>query len=306
MKTIQRAVAFVVLATLCALAQAQPFNLTPRSGGSSTITSGTTATSGCTAGGVLHSSSDTVVCADTDLTFNGTTLTATGLTVTNAPTFSALTSGRVPFAGTAGLIGDNANLVYAAANSRLRIGHTAAGTTMGWILGSDDSSSISRIWASTVTPSSTNYAFATDSTYTWINAAAGAEVQLRVNNTEQIRVSSTSLQVGSKPVIGFTAPTIASGGCTSPTVTNTNGTAYITIDVGTGCSGSQPVTFTLPAATTGWNCYARNITNGATSAPAQTGAVSTTSVTITNFARTTGVAAAWTDGDDVVLSCFGG
>lgn len=109
-----------------------------------------------------------------------------------------------------------------------------------------------------------------------------------------------------KVAVSATAPTIASGGCTSPTVTNNNGTAYFTIDVGTSCSGSQPVVFTLPAATTGWHCYARNVTNGATSAPAQTGAISTTSVTITNFVRTTGVAGAWTDGDDVTVSCLGG
>mgnify|MGYP001613411019 CR=1 FL=1 len=37
----------------------------------------------------------------------------------------------------------------------------------------------------------------------------------------------------------------------------------------------------------------------------ETGAVSTTSVTITSFSRTTGLAQAWTDADVVVVSCMG-
>lgn len=106
-----------------------------------------------------------------------------------------------------------------------------------------------------------------------------------------------------------TTPTLASGGCTSPgSVTgSTLSWAYnlnFSINVGTGCSGSQPLVFTLTAATTGWNCYARNTTNAATSAPAHSSGVSTTSVTITNYARTTGVAAAWNDNDVITVSCL--
>ena len=153
--------------------------------------------------------------------------------------------------------------------------------------------------------STTNWSGATDTAFSRISAGVvgvGTGAAAAVDGT----LAATNYHVAAKPVILGTAPTIASGGCTSPTVTNTNGTAYFTIDVGTSCSGSQPVVFTLPAATTGWNCYARNVTNGATSAPAQTGAISTTSVTITNFNRTTGIAAAWTDADDVTVSCLGG
>ena len=118
----------------------------------------------------------------------------------------------------------------------------------------------------------------------------------------------TALYLGTSNVVtvSATAPTIASGGCTSPTIVNNNGTARFEADVGTSCSGSQPLVFTLPAATTGWNCTAQNVSNPATSAPAQTSAVSTTSVTITSFSRTTGLAQAWTDGDNVVVSCLGG
>ena len=112
------------------------------------------------------------------------------------------------------------------------------------------------------------------------------------------RLSTTSFALG-------TAPTLASGGCTSPTAVTSNGTAAFSVGVGTSCSGSQPLVFTLPAATTGWQCSARNQTNPAGSAPAMSSTVSTTSVTITNYGRTTGLAAAWTDADVVVVSCLG-
>ena len=118
--------------------------------------------------------------------------------------------------------------------------------------------------------------------------------------------ASTFLTKGGQVVYSPTAPTIASGGCTSPSIVNNNGTARFEADVGTGCSGSQPLVFTLPATTTGWNCTAQNVSNPASSVAAQSSAVSTTSVTITSYSRTLGTAQAWTDGDNVVVSCLGG
>ncbi len=122
-------------------------------------------------------------------------------------------------------------------------------------------------------------------------------------------IAATNYRVATKPVILGTAPSYASGGCLTgagTVVTNSNGTAYFTVTLGTGCSGSQPVVLTLPAATTGWNCYARHVTTPASNIPRQSSAVSTTSVTFTNYAATTGLAAAWTDGDVFVGSCMGG
>lgn len=139
----------------------------------------------------------------------------------------------------------------------------------------------------------------TDSTVqTALTISGGSTSDVKFAGT----LSATSVMISS------TAPTLGSGGCTTPSsVTALNGTALFKLaSVGSSCSGSQPLVFTLPAATTGWLCTSRNVTNGATSAPAQTGAVSTTSVTITNFVRTTGVAGAWTNADEVWVSCVGG
>lgn len=117
-------------------------------------------------------------------------------------------------------------------------------------------------------------------------------------------IAATNYRVASTPLIFGASPTVASGGCTTPGAVSGNGTAAFSLaSVGTSCSGSQPLVFTLSAASTGWLCWARNVSNGGTSAPRQTGAVSTTSVTITNFAATTGLAAAWTDADVVVVGC---
>lgn len=92
--------------------------------------------------------------------------------------------------------------------------------------------------------------------------------------------------------------------CTSPTVTNANGTAAFLIDVGTSCAGISTLSVTMPAATNGWNCNADSLTAPATSNPEQS-ATTTSSVTVTNYVRTTGVAGAWADGADISISCFG-
>lgn len=152
-----------------------------------------------------------------------------------------------------------------------------------------------------------------------ITSATGAALTLdsftngiafSISGTSRLSLAATTgnILTGTKVLIGAAAPTVASGGCLTgagTVITNSNGTAGWTTTLGTGCSGSQPIVFTLPTASTGWLCWARNVSNAATSSPAQTGAVSTTSVTITNYVRTTGVAGAWTDSDVVVVGCHG-
>lgn len=100
--------------------------------------------------------------------------------------------------------------------------------------------------------------------------------------------------------VSGTAP--ASAGltfCGTPTVTASNGTAAFTINVGTTCVTSVG-TITFPAATTGWVVYCANVTAPASNVPSQTGG-STTTATLTNYARTTGLAANWTDSN--ILRC---
>lgn len=96
-----------------------------------------------------------------------------------------------------------------------------------------------------------------------------------------------------------TAPTIASGFGTSPTIPNSNGTAAFTINVGTGGAASSGV-LTMPEATTGWVVDCVDITNAATAVTVQTAGTST-SVTLTNYSRTTGLATAWAASD--IIRC---
>lgn len=127
---------------------------------------------------------------------------------------------------------------------------------------------------------------------------ADGSLTIRTPNTDPVRVAMAS-----------TNAVLASGGCTGAAIGAVgvlNGTARFQVNVGTGCTGSQPLVFTLPAATNGWNCYAQDSSNAAGNAPAQSSAISATSVTVTNYSRTTGLAAAWTDSDLVVVSCLGG
>lgn len=124
--------------------------------------------------------------------------------------------------------------------------------------------------------------------------------------TGTVAIHSSFGAIAGRKTISSTAPTLASGGCTSPTAVTATGTSRFSVGVGTGCSGSQPLVFTLVATTNGWACTAQDSSNSASNAPRQTGAVSTTSVTITNFAATTGLATAWTDSDVVVVKCLGG
>ena len=106
-------------------------------------------------------------------------------------------------------------------------------------------------------------------------------------------------------VFSDTAPTVASGFGTSPTIAANNGATVFTVNVGTGGSASAGV-LTMPAATAGWACDVKNLTrqaaNGADQATRQT-ATTTTTVTVQNQTLTTGVALAWTASDVLQLIC---
>ena len=100
-----------------------------------------------------------------------------------------------------------------------------------------------------------------------------------------------------------TAPTV-SGFCTSPSVPANNGTIAFTVNVGTSCTGISTGTITLPAATTGWVCQAQDVTTPASFVIGQTGGTTTTA-TVTNYGRTTGLAVDWTASEVIRFSCSG-
>lgn len=112
-------------------------------------------------------------------------------------------------------------------------------------------------------------------------------------------VTLTSLAASS------TAPTIASGGCTSPAVTWNNGTAAFKLTLGSSCTGVKTITLTLPAATNGWVCTANDVTTPASNVVAEHSS-NTTTVVLGNYARTTGLAADFTAAEVVLVSCLGG
>ena len=114
--------------------------------------------------------------------------------------------------------------------------------------------------------------------------------------------SGVSYLLASKAWIN-TAPT-GPVACTSPTVTNSNGSAFMTIDVGTSCTGITTLVVTMPTVTTGYGCAVTNLTTAAAQ-PVLTSST-TGSITITNYSRTTGLATDWVDGADVRVTCTGG
>lgn len=123
-----------------------------------------------------------------------------------------------------------------------------------------------------------------------------------IGGTTPSTVKLTSI-TGTNLLYSTTAPTISSGFGTSPSVTFNNGTASFRINVGTGGTAISGV-IGLPAATNGWNCFARDLstTNSAVFMTYQT-ASTTTTATIGNF-NSTGATAAWSASDILSVSCF--
>ena len=110
--------------------------------------------------------------------------------------------------------------------------------------------------------------------------------------------------LASKIAISNTAPTVTSAG-TSPSIV-TNGTVAWRANIGTGGSATTLVV-AMPAATTGWNCEATNLTAAAANRANQRveqQSSTTTSVTLQNQLVSTGAAQAFTASDIVSAICF--
>jgi hypothetical protein len=104
-------------------------------------------------------------------------------------------------------------------------------------------------------------------------------------------------------LLSSTAPTIAAGGCggAAASIPNNNGSGAFTVNVGTTPTAS--CTITLPTSTTGWACYANDITTNSTSVflQKQTGGSTTTAI-IQNFSDVA-VSTAFVASDILRVNC---
>lgn len=101
-----------------------------------------------------------------------------------------------------------------------------------------------------------------------------------------------------------TAPTVSSGFGTSPTIPAGTTSAGFQVNVGTGGAASSGVIAFATAAPNGWACHAVDGTNAATANTVAT-PTSTTTMTLTNYSRTTGALTAWAASDVLTVACNG-
>ena len=153
----------------------------------------------------------------------------------------------------------------------------------------------------TLTNTATNYVEATTAGVVSVNTTAftaGRIPLYTVVVAGGVVTSYTDNRVCFLPATGV--PTISSGFGTTPAITANNTSAF-KIVIGTGGTASSGV-ITLPAATNGWIADANDVTNNALFVTSQS-AETTTSVTLTNYSRTTGAVTPWTAGDEIHVRC---
>lgn len=282
-------------------------------GGSTGLTVGTTPVASGTTTKVLYDNAGTLgeytvsgsgnVCMSTSCSMTTPALGAATYTTLSggAVTDSALTSGRLTFAGTAGLLADDSDLTFSTDTLTVTkiaaTTHTGALTMSGaniilgsnYLSGDGGNEGVSVDASGNTTISGT---FSAASAY-FTAAVAG------INLWTEVKMGNGNL------AFSATAPSISGTICTSASIgANPTGTAAFTIVVGTACTGVQTGTLTMPAAAHGWVCDLHNTTNPAGNKPDQTGG-STTTVTFTNYARTTGLASDFTASDVIRVQCTG-
>jgi len=104
-------------------------------------------------------------------------------------------------------------------------------------------------------------------------------------------------------ISSVTAPTIASGFGTSPAIA-ANGTATFRVTIGSGGTASTGA-LTMPAAATGWNVTGVKVFNPTATNMLQNTdmtAMTTTSITLTNYTTSSGAAEAWPAGTVLMIS----
>jgi hypothetical protein len=163
----------------------------------------------------------------------------------------------------------------------------------------------------TLSPASANVVLSPTGTGTVAISPAGA---LTINPTAASTINNTSIGVTTAAagkfttvtatnLVGSTTTPTVSGFCTTPSVSANNGTWAFTVNVGTACAASTG-TITLPAATTGWVCDAHNVTTPASNI-VEMSSGTTTTVVLTNYVRSTGVAGNFTSSDVIRVQCSG-
>lgn len=133
--------------------------------------------------------------------------------------------------------------------------------------------------------------------------ASGVTTSGTVTGGSSVVAGTTGYFINGTRISSGTPPTVTSAG-TSPSVSGAN-TAAFRVDVGTGGTATT-IVLSMPAATTGWNCFAENITAMAANRAGQRVVMvssTTTSITVQNQTIATGAALAFTAGDIVAFVC---
>lgn len=134
----------------------------------------------------------------------------------------------------------------------------------------------------------------------------GAANRLDLATGDSFNIVNGSVLFANVLAMSGTAPTVTSAG-TSPSVTASNGTLAFRVNVGTGGTANT-IVMAMPAATTGWNCSAENLTataaNRADGRMAQQSSTPT-AVTVQYQTVSTGAAKAFTASDIVSFTCTG-
>jgi len=97
------------------------------------------------------------------------------------------------------------------------------------------------------------------------------------------------------------APTYTSGGCSTTPAIVGNALSFKFTEGAAGCAGSTLV-LGMPTAANNWVCQMHNLTNPTTTYEEQS-ASSATSVTFTNYTRTTGVVLTWVLSEVLLVQC---
>lgn len=132
--------------------------------------------------------------------------------------------------------------------------------------------------------------------------AAGTFTSGTFVSAEIATLNAGKLKLNGNLLASATEPTIVSGFGDAPRVNHSNGTASFTVLV-SSTGGSSRGVIGMPKAKNGWACSAADVSAPDRSMTQQTGS-SPSSVTLTNYIRTTGIAGNWSQNDLIEVTCF--